>query len=1073
MVGAFGEVQVMDWGLAKVMAEADATDERQTPPQAAASVIRTQRSGQASEVGPHTQAGSVLGTPSYMAPEQARGEVDLVDARADVFGLGAILCEILTGQPPFPGKTAEAQRKAETARLEDAWARLDACGADSQLIALAQRCLAAEPWERPGHAGQVAEAVTAYRQSVAERLKQAELARAAEEARAREAEATAAQERRARRLTLALGASVLLTLLVGGVGWLAVRTDREARVAALQRAVNDALTQATVLRERARAARGPAAVAVGLQAREQVQRARGLVETGPADTTLAARVQQLQAELDEEDRDRQLLIALEAARLAQAGMNTQAHRFTSEKAVPLFREAFRAYGLPAGEGEVGAVAARVRGRPAEVREALLAALDEWIALAADSEYQLQEPHLGWLRAVLAAAEPEGWGKQVRAAAAEADRSKRRAALQRLSEKADPGRLPARALTRLAGRLLQVGDDTSAVKLLRRAHLQHPGDFWVNQNLGNLLNEQKSPELAEAVRHLTAAVALRPDSAGAHYNLGHALHRQGHRDEAIAAYRRALTIDPRFAWAHYDLGLTLMEQDKREEAIAAYRRALTIDPKLAQAHNNLGLVLNRQGKADEAIAAYRRAIAVDPKLAQAHDNLGTALHDQGKLDEAIAEFRQGIVLDPKVAPAHFGLGNALRDRGRLDEAIAAYRQAITLDPRHAAAHANLAAALKRQGRGDEAIAEYRVAVTVDPKLAKAHYNLGAALQDRGKLDEAIAAYRQALSLDPKLAPAHSNLGNALAQQGKLDEAIAEFRQAIALDPKLLTPRVNLGSILGQQGRLDEAVAELRLALKLNPKDVRAHGTLGNTLADQGRLDEAIAEYRLALALDPKDAQTHGALGMVLQLHGRFADAVASDRRCLELLPPRHPKRAVASRQLKQAEHLLALEQKLPGVLAGETRPASPAESLEYAQLCSGKGLHAGSARLYANAFAVDPTLADDWEASHRYNAACAAALAGCGRGEDAAKVDGNERARWRKQALEWLRADLALRTKQLESGKPNDRATVQQELRRWQRDPDLVGIRDLDAVAKLPADEQDACRKLWADVAALRDKAERK
>src|SRR5262249_4746797 len=125
MVGSFGEVQVMDWGLAKVLPQGGIADEaRPQPPQE--TVIMTVRSGPAGG-GSGSQAGSVLGTPSYMAPEQARGEVERIDERADVFGLGAILCEILTGCPPFAGSRQEEVR-AKVARgdLADAAGRLGA-----------------------------------------------------------------------------------------------------------------------------------------------------------------------------------------------------------------------------------------------------------------------------------------------------------------------------------------------------------------------------------------------------------------------------------------------------------------------------------------------------------------------------------------------------------------------------------------------------------------------------------------------------------------------------------------------------------------------------------------------------------------------------------------------------------------------------------------------------------------------------------------------------------------------------------------------------------------------------------
>ena len=146
--------------------------------QPAISVIRTVRSG--SEADARTRR-SALGTPAYMAPEQAGGDVEAIDERADVFGLGSILCEILTGRPAYTGPSSDAiLRKAMRGDTADALRRLDGCGADAELVALARHCLAAEPEERPRDAGEVARRLTAYLAGVQERLKAAELARAAE-----------------------------------------------------------------------------------------------------------------------------------------------------------------------------------------------------------------------------------------------------------------------------------------------------------------------------------------------------------------------------------------------------------------------------------------------------------------------------------------------------------------------------------------------------------------------------------------------------------------------------------------------------------------------------------------------------------------------------------------------------------------------------------------------------------------------------------------------------------------------------------------------------------------------------
>jgi hypothetical protein len=176
MVGEHGEVHIIDWGLAKVLGQREVlTPAESWPWPSAISSID----------------GEAMGTWPFMPPEQAKGRIEEMDRRSDVFGLGAVLCSILTGKPPYVGPTLEdVIRQAQNAELAGACARLEASGADADLIALARACLSKEPNDRPKDASVVEKRLTDYLASVEERLHQAERDRAVAEARAEEEERT-------------------------------------------------------------------------------------------------------------------------------------------------------------------------------------------------------------------------------------------------------------------------------------------------------------------------------------------------------------------------------------------------------------------------------------------------------------------------------------------------------------------------------------------------------------------------------------------------------------------------------------------------------------------------------------------------------------------------------------------------------------------------------------------------------------------------------------------------------------------------------------------------------------------
>ena len=206
MVGAFGEVQVVDWGLSKVLRQGEATDQSTSRSgvvdEPLVATVRTTGGGLPS------QSGSIIGTPSYMSPEQAQGEVECLDEQTDVFALGATLCEILTGEPAYIGSRADVLRAAAEGRLDGAFSRLDSAGAEGELVRLTKRCLDPSRAVRPGNAGVLAREVAGFLASVGERARAAEIAAA-------EARATAAAKRRAGRRIGALGLALGVAVSIG------------------------------------------------------------------------------------------------------------------------------------------------------------------------------------------------------------------------------------------------------------------------------------------------------------------------------------------------------------------------------------------------------------------------------------------------------------------------------------------------------------------------------------------------------------------------------------------------------------------------------------------------------------------------------------------------------------------------------------------------------------------------------------------------------------------------------------------------------------------------------------------
>ncbi|MGH7170929.1 MAG: redoxin family protein, partial [Gemmataceae bacterium] len=180
-----------------------------------------------------------------------------------------------------------------------------------------------------------------------------------------------------------------------------------------------------------------------------------------------------------------------------------------------------------------------------------------------------------------------------------------------------------------------------------------------------------------------------------------------------------------------------------------------------------------------------------------------------------------------------------------------------------------------------------------------------------------------------------------------------------------------------------------------------------------------------------------------------------------LGSKNPRWSYPSAQwVRYCEHLLELDGRLHDFLAGKAKPANVGERIKLARICAFKQWNRAALRFYEEAFAARPTL----RVAHRYDSACAAALAGCGQGKDADKLDDKERVRLRRQALDWLYADLEAWDRLLDKQPGRSAANVATGLQHWLVDPALRGVRGPEALAKLSAEEQEEWDCLWTEVA---------